>query len=186
MAAPHGGTRWRRQSVHTPPLSPAHRAGSASTVRTARSLRTPAAGPHRGPLLQLSLLRRSLRGEVRRGRGRRSQHGPRGPWGHRIAVLRRQWIDWDYSRAHSPMCPRSRGEIADLLFQALDEESKLPCAFDYELHPPAYPCKGDRHSINAMYHCKGSLRQTKYRFRWSSNRMLHSWTTSWIELNEMV
>ena len=196
MAAAHGGTRWRRQSVHTPPLSHAHRAGSASMVRTARSLRTPAAGPHRGPLLQLSLLRRSLRGEVRRGRGRRSQHGPRGPWGHRIAVLRRQWIDWDYSRAHSPMCPRSRGEIArscraerlaqvahcprgnalpgeialsarrgsrsgsaqagqprplpwraDLLFQALDEESKLPCAFDYELHPPAYPCKGGRHVL---------------------------------------
>ena len=159
-------------------------------VRAARSLRTPAAGAHRGPLL-----RRSLRGEARRGRGRRSQHGPRGPWGHRSAVLRRQWIGWDYSRAHSPMCPRSRGEIARscraerlaqvahcprgnalpgeidprgevparaarkqdrlghcrgariFLFQDLDEESKLPCAFDYELHPPAYPCKGDRHSI---------------------------------------
>ena len=33
-----------------------------------------------------SLLRRSLRGEARRGLGRRSLHGPRGPWGHRSAV----------------------------------------------------------------------------------------------------
>ena len=43
-----------------------------------------------------------------------------------------------------------------LLFQFLDGESKLPCPFDYELHLPAYSCKGNRHSINAMYHCKGS------------------------------
>ena len=28
-----------------------------------------------------------------------------------------------------------------LLFQPLDEESKLPCAFDYELHSPATPAK---------------------------------------------
>ena len=44
-----------------------------------------------------------------------------------------------------------------LLFQFLDAESKLPCPFDFELHLPSYPCKGNRHSINAMYHCKGSL-----------------------------
>ena len=49
--------RWQRHSVHKPPLPPARSAGSTSTVRAARSLRTPAAGPHRGPLLRLSLLR---------------------------------------------------------------------------------------------------------------------------------
>ena len=75
---------------------------SASMVRAARSLRTPAAGAHGRPLL-----RRSLRGEARRGCGRRSQHGPRGPWGHRSAVLRRHWIGRDCSRAHSAVPARA-------------------------------------------------------------------------------
>ena len=40
---------------------------------------------------------------ARRGaeRARTAQPAPRGPWGHRSSVLRRQWIGCNYSRAHS-------------------------------------------------------------------------------------
>ena len=94
--------RWRRQSVHTPPLQPAY----------TRSLRTPAAGPHRGPLLRLSLRRRSLRGEARRGRGRRSQHrADRGATGARCSDGSGLGAT-TAERIARPMCPRSRGEIA--------------------------------------------------------------------------
>ena len=95
----HGGTAHHRMAA---PLQPAY----------TRSLRTPAAGPHRGPLLRLSLRRRSLRGEARRGRGRRSQHrADRGATGARCSDGSGLGAT-TAERIARPMCPRSRGEIA--------------------------------------------------------------------------
>ena len=124
--------RQRPAAVHTPPLPPDRYAGRAQAQRP--PARTPQSGvgggsPHTPPLPPA---RSAWSASTVRGGGaeRRGEDGAAS-------------TDRADRGATGARCSDGSG---------LGEETKLPCAFDYKLHPPAYPCKGDRHSINAMYH----------------------------------
>ena len=152
---------------------------SASTVRAARSLRTPAAGAHRGPLLRrppsavparrgaAECIVRPMcprsRGEIARSRRaeRLAQvaHCPRGNAlpGEIALSARRGSRSGSAQAGHARPWPWRADFTLSAARRRIQASMRFRLRASCELHPPAYPCKGDRHSINAMYHCKGSL-----------------------------
>jgi hypothetical protein len=157
------------------------------TVRAGRSLMAArTVGPERGAGLLAVCLHRArgmqphrtqTRHTCRIGGYRGADRGGEIPAGRDSMISPRGEVGSGYALPTRSRTPRSscslcverslRGQRASrlgrgrgawiVLFQSLDEESKFPCAFDYELHPAADPCKGNMHSIYAMFNGKGSL-----------------------------